>query len=294
MMTAKKGAILQAKVIGLILLIVAAAIVIGFVVTEYIVGRTAIDKQDCYNTVVARNNVLARGEIVQTELIPLRCQTEDIDIKSTDETEIKKTIANSMYECWWMLGQGKMTFLKDDAYLRFTQNDVNSEKIACVLCSTITFDEKVKKDNISLDMMEYLQDNQIVLKNMTYLDYFLNSENSKLQVVDNQADSNEINTGQDYAVVYFSIKGGNIGNEILRNAMPSIIWGGIYGAIGPVGAFLQIRSLFSGDSRAWDYLKRIKIASVYCDKGLKGCNILMLIPQTEQAFSVCRQFANIP
>ncbi len=287
----KKGALTQNKIITIIILIIVAAILIAYFGVQYSRSKSLISKQDCFNSVVARNNALTRGEVVQVEFYPLRCKSEEVKIDNSDEEEIQKTIANAMYDCWWMLGEGKMTFLKDKAYIRLMPND-NSEEMACVLCSTITFNKKVKEKNLDVDIMSYLEKTKIPLEDKTYLDFFTNSESSKLEVIENSGDTSSINTGQDYAVIYFSIKGGEIGNEILRNLMPNIIWGSLSASLGPDGVGLYHRLVTIPRINA--YLEKVKVANAHCEAGLKGCNILMLVPLNEQSFATCRHFSNIP
>jgi hypothetical protein len=310
----KKGAIIQGKIIGIIILIIVAAIIIAFVVTELAIGRTAVNKQDCYNTVVARNNAFVRGEFVQTELVPLRCKTEEIAIKTTNEEEIKKTIANAMYDCWWMLGEGKMNFLKDDAYIRLMPKDSYAEKVACLLCSTITFDEKVKDKNLQLDVLSYMETTKIPIKNMTYLDFLTNSENSELDTSQaTTTDRKNVNTGQDYAVIYLSAKGGKLGNEIVRNMVPAAVWSligtagtaivgiilsatgvGTIPGIALVGVAVASFVTLTATGTAMSFTEKVNIANAYCDKEMNGCNLVMLVPQNEESFATCTRFSNIP
>jgi len=306
----KRGELTQNKIIVIIILVIVAAVIILFMVTEYIIGRAAVNKQDCYNTVVARNNAFVRGEVIQQELVPLRCKTEEIKIDSSDEEEIKKTIANAMYDCWWMLGEGRMTFLKDDAYIRPFNKDVSAEKVACLLCSTINFNQKVKEKNLQIDVFDYMLNTKVPIKNITYWDFLSGTENSKQQLGAVTADNTgKINTGQDYAVIFLSAKGGKLGNEVARSISPGLTFGAILGfgvgvaliitGVGaPVGGAIiaaavgaMAGTLIMG---AEGYAEKLNIVSAYCDKDIDGCNMIMLIPQNEQSFATCSHFSNIP
>ena len=115
----KKGATVQTIIISIIILVTSAAIIFFFL--KAFPYKETIDKEACHQSVILRNNALLKGEFGLE--IPLNCKTQRIKISSTNEESIKREIADAMYDCWWMLGEGKMQRIQ----LRVTVTDVHSD-----------------------------------------------------------------------------------------------------------------------------------------------------------------------
>ncbi|MCS7134284.1 MAG: hypothetical protein NZ889_00270 [Candidatus Pacearchaeota archaeon] len=183
----KKAGITQHFLIGLIILVVAAALLFYFF--RQIPYKESSEKEACHKSVVLRNEIFLRGELVLE--VPLRCKTQKIKIDSTNEETIKREIANTMYDCWWMLGQGKMNF--------FQRKPTLGNPSYCVICATIEFDEKVQKKIKKIDgILLYLIKTKVPGKNISYWEFLQNAEApiEKLPV------EISLETNRKYALVY--------------------------------------------------------------------------------------------
>jgi hypothetical protein len=208
----KKGALVTYTIIGAILVIIAAAIL--FMIYNKVPKN--YDKDACHNSVLLRNNAFLRGDIipgVNTEIIPLQCKTEEVKINDADQETIKRTIADSMYDCWWMLGEGKINF--------FARKLTRSSY--CVICSTIDFSDNVKERYPKIENFDsYLINNKIPLHNETYMQYFTGKEIHAGDQNLAQQGSVNIDTSKSYAVIYSLVK---------RDKLLEVV-GGIAGELG--------------------------------------------------------------
>jgi len=191
-----KGAVMQSAIVFIILSVISGAILLAFT-TRFHKVDCGIDPQKrevCRTSVIIRSNALTKGEFKYE--YPLKCETEYIKIKTTDREKIKKCLADIMYDCWYMLGEGKINFFKQDPTLkRYTTH--------CVICAVIEFDEKVQEEipQINLkELYEYLTNKKIPTKNITYWQYFTLSENPTTILEDK--DFPYIYTNKKYAVIF--------------------------------------------------------------------------------------------
>ncbi|MEM4215138.1 MAG: hypothetical protein QW484_02120 [Candidatus Pacearchaeota archaeon] len=205
----KRGVTVQSMLIGIIIVLLIAAIIFFFL--KALPYKETVDKEACRNSVILRNNAILRGEEMLPETIPLNCKTQEITISSTNEDFIKREIANAMYDCWWMLGEGKMQFWSESTWKEFGLANV---KASCVICSIIKFDKSVKAKNLKLDVASYMEQTKIPNKNITYLEYFTDETGAKLPT-DVQAPP--ITTDSDYVILFMGIEGDELWEPILRD-----------------------------------------------------------------------------
>ncbi len=239
----KKGAIVTYTIIGAILIIIAAGIlflVYGQLPKNY-------DKEACHNSVIMRSNAILRGEGALPEVYPLNCKTEKITVKDQDPELIKRTVANAMYDCWWMMGEGKLHPFSESGWRQSGMFGISRAK--CVVCSVIKFDDTLKENPKQFDLMRYLSDTKVPLKNITYLEYF--AENPGLRA-DRQVQVEQSTTKNDIAIIYMSIMGDDIGSMLKREiAIPlSLVVGGLGGSKALTGSFGTIGKLFMGGAGA--------------------------------------------
>ena len=189
--------------VGFIIAIIGAGIL--FLVFPNIsdLFSTTVDKDVCHTSVLLRSEAIEKGKETVGGLIasqiPLRCKTKELIISSTDPEKIKNEIANAMYDCWWMLGEGKRNF--------FTK-DLTGESY-CVICSKIKFADSVKsKLNQVTGLNEYLGTKTIPGRNVTYWQYLTSS--NKLDVKKTGEDT--IETSRDYSITYSLIEGSTLLN----------------------------------------------------------------------------------
>jgi hypothetical protein len=201
-------------------------------------GQSMTDKEACRNSVMLRSPDLLDAK-PQNSLVPLKCKTENIEITSQDPTKIKKRIAESMYDCWWMLGEGKVRFWTEGAAKSFGLGNIKS---TCVICSTISFSDKLKKKNMNLDIATYLSETKIPLKNMTFLEYFTEEEGTRLPT---DVDLVPIRTDQEYAVVFMGMESDELWEPIVKDL--GIVLSGLGGTAlvaNSVGGPKAVGSLF--------------------------------------------------
>lgn len=219
----KRGVTVQSMLIGIIVVLLTAAILFFFF--KALPYKETVDKEACRNSVVLRNNVFTGGTEITPALIPLNCKTQEIKISSTNEEFIKREIANAMYDCWWMLGEGKMNFfekkLERDSY--------------CIICSTIEFDENVQKKLPKIEgFKEYLLTQTIPSKNITYLQYFVGPE---IHFTEKNLVMEEIPllTNKKYAIVYSIVKRDKLIEAFGGSAAGFAASLGIAGGLGALG-----------------------------------------------------------
>ncbi len=198
-----KKAVMREQLIPIIVIIVSAAIIIFFLMKFQF--QKMSEKEACRQSVVLRANALIRGtEAISEGLIPLNCKTDYIEIKTSDEEAIKKEIADAMYECWYMLGEGRLNFIVGDP-----------NKAYCLICSVISFSEETqKKVPVINDFITYLQTTIIPGKNITYLQYLASNLDPKLNV--QQGIEDKIYTTQKQAIIFITGRTDNTINLVSR------------------------------------------------------------------------------
>jgi len=207
-MAGKRGTIVQTTLISILIVLMSAAIIFFFL--KALPYKEQVDIEACHNSVILRDNAILRGEGPLPE-IPLNCKTQEIEIATTNKDTIQREIANQMYNCWWMLGEGKMNFFSESSWKEFGLGNVKS---SCVICSNIMFDEKLKEKNLRLDMASYIEQTRIPTKNMTYLEYFTDEKDA---VLPTDVEAPEITTDKDYVILFMSMEGDELWEPIAKD-----------------------------------------------------------------------------
>jgi len=272
-----KKAQMREYLIPAIVVIISAAIIIFFIAKFQF--QSLSEKEACKQSVIFRSANIKN--IVEGKMFfPLQCKTQEIQIKDSDEEKIKETIANAMYDCWDMLGEGKLDFL--GSFLR------EAPTKRCLICSRIIFKENIKdKVGEIPNFYQYLATTIIPGKNITYASYFFGGnpvyEDKKFSIY----------TSQDYAVIYQEISGVEKG-EVIRQTMSDILVGGGAGFLfgGPLGAVggIAIGIVVSSVATAVDFI----------DSAVKGCKEqrcvgVFLIPYNAEVIGkTCQTIESIP
>ena len=232
-------------------LVTAIIIIVSFIILAVVVGKISglipgtITKETCHDSVVLRG--IEIGNVAPAKsLASLKCQTEYkclsmggtcprgySVVSVSSQEDIKRELANSMYDCWWEMGEGKIDVFSN---LGYNWNQV------CSMCSIVTFDDKVQKSyqNIS-GLGEWMIRNQVPGINRTYWQYLTNSP----AIYNYSVFSNEqYSTNQQYAVSFSFLRAGILSNIIAGGSGCALI--GVAGAklgaaslgflSGPVGA----------------------------------------------------------
>ena len=147
----KKGEITTSKIVTIILLVLGFGIALYFWFTVNLGNLT--DEQICHNSVIQK----ATGQGIVGKL---DCRTQyvcisgggeceginpsdtiklDLDFSyAVAEEQIMKAVADEMATCWWMFGEGQVS------YFDFNQVGVLGQT-ACAACSIVKFDEEITK-----------------------------------------------------------------------------------------------------------------------------------------------------
>ena len=307
----KKGVgTIQATIISVIIIAIAFGILIIFL--RYIPYKDMAAREACHDSVVLRSSQLF-GNLVEPgkAVVPLKCETKYVTINTNDEEKIKRIIADEMYDCWWMLGEGKYDFFPES----------NSHKLGygltatpCVVCSVIKF-EGPAKDVGNIDMLSYLNNHIVPGENMTYIDYFLGQKT----ILPAELNISQISTSQDYTILFMGIKGQRIMESLKNEAFAAlglgttasasaIAIGGAGGikvlwkAISKVGKFAIGHPLISsivlasiGVSMAGTQIRHGYIAVHRCDGSREGCFSLILVPfEAGNITRSCSSIESIP
>ncbi|MBS3093895.1 hypothetical protein J4456_04930 [Candidatus Pacearchaeota archaeon] len=155
----QKGKIITDWVIIVIVLLISFIVILFLLVRIY--WLPVIDKQTCHQSVIYRSSAKLGPLQASTKTIPLKCETEKIcfsmsgddcvDLSSTKKNPVKKiklskditkaketikeTIAESMRECHWMLGEGKLNFMPASGF----------KANYGLVCTRFVFDDEAKK-----------------------------------------------------------------------------------------------------------------------------------------------------
>ncbi|UCD21150.1 MAG: hypothetical protein JSW08_01225 [archaeon] len=291
----KRGEISQAVLIGLIILIVGAALLL--IIFMRIPYKSTSEKEACHQSVLLRSKSILGLEPGQS-LVPLNCRTQNITISTRSEAIISREIANEMYGCKWMFSGEDGTpldFFGEGFWRTLGIPGAGTAKSACVICTIIEFDENLKERPMDIDFLRYIEKTKIPEKNITYLDYFTGQENSNFP---EQVSGAKIRTSQDYAIVYMGIKGGGFG-EALRTTIGTTVVGGVVGLAfgGPKGALIGagIGLALQLILQPITQLTSSHAAAVHCDGERKGCVTLHLVPYSADSLSsICQKIDSIP
>ena len=173
MLLKNKRGLEKKYIVEAIIVIVTAAIL--FIFLGNLNAEETIDKEVCHESVILKSTFNI-GPIETGKSAPLKCKTEKIclsmggecpanyeKVEVEDEDDIKRQLANSMADCWWMLGKGKLNFMEQGLL----------QKDYCIMCSKIAFDTKIKEKFPEIkDFDKFLISEKISGEDITYLEYF--------------------------------------------------------------------------------------------------------------------------
>ena len=188
----KKGDLVSMQLILLILAIVGFAILLIFL--YYTRQGYDVDKEACHQSVIFRATAGSTKDILD---LPLKCKTAKVcfttglsgaecnaflgeknvqTVRVTDMEDLKGKIAGLIYDCWWMMGEGKV-----DVFSREFAATKTTEK--CVICSRFDFDkndENLQGKNL-IGLYQYLEQTKMLNSDETYLDFLNGYRGARLQ-----------------------------------------------------------------------------------------------------------------
>lgn len=230
-----KGEITTQQIVLLILLLISFAVILFFIFRFNPANET--DKEICHNSVVLK------GSALPDSAVPLKCSrtyvclskdgscekmTGPEIIKVKSEEEIYAALAKEMADCWWMFGEGKISYV-DSAI---------AEKNYCSICTQFVLDDSVKDiegvgEEISQDKLyEYLSKTTVPEGEETYTSYLLGTNDvDRLKRDLSRNAGTEVSFGTiEIGKQYFVVMG--ITSEV--NTLGWIIRGGTVGAVAAV------------------------------------------------------------
>jgi len=131
-------------------------------------------------------------------------------IKVNDENELIKEMVNLLYDCWWMMGEGKVDYIPAGKLY-------NYKEAYCTICNKVYFDSKIQEkyeEGIPMsELYSFMKTNKVPNKDESYLFYFygLNSMDSvrdNLLKVDYDIYEDKINPSKEQIIVTSIIKSG--------------------------------------------------------------------------------------
>jgi hypothetical protein len=297
----KKGALMWQVIVPLIVLLFVGAVL--FLFLGGIPFQETVDREACYQSVVQRSYTIAG--VHPGEIIPLRCKTEQIVISSSDEEQVKREIANAMYDCWWMLGQGRLDFFPKDVLREYAVPDVGKAESSCVICSTIKFDDKTRAAMDEIEMLEYLKTTNVPTRDFTYFEYFTDQAGVDLAT---GFETPTVKTDEDYSILFMGIRGDSYWNVLKKDAIALGVIGGtgymvggtalISKSVGLVKAHPLIAAIAATVVLAGQGITTAQnnaIVAGRCNGEWQGCYNLMLIPlRAPEIAQVCQNIESIP
>ena len=247
----KRGQLTSTQIIMIVLAI------LGFVILMiFLVGigfEEFSEKEICHLSVITRATTqsVVEGQL----LVPLKCTTEKIcltdgsgkcekqfageknviviKLKGSVEEKrrkIEEVSANAMYDCWSMMGQGKLDLFTNIK----TAYGLAAAESTCIICSRVAIDEEVdskilyENEKKGVNINKYLKENQVPGSSLTYLQTFTDRGINAFAKFD-ETDFNEnvpegefkIDGGveevnRELAFVFFQIKSISIGNVLKK------------------------------------------------------------------------------
>jgi len=147
----KKGFENEAIVFIIAMLIIVVVLIIKLSIIKES-GTSSVKENGCYLSVQQNANLHLRGLEFPSSV---NCPANHLEIETSDDAA-RKTIADSMYNCWRNYGQGKLNLFKDEG----------------VYCSVCSFIDVKSKEPIT-GMQEYLAANTVPDNSGSYYSSYL-------------------------------------------------------------------------------------------------------------------------
>ncbi|MFO8016171.1 MAG: hypothetical protein R6U32_03640 [Candidatus Woesearchaeota archaeon] len=229
----KKGLLVEAKLIKLILLIFSFILLFSFIYRFYAKSTEHADEEACRNSLVMIQTLAEKTKTETVKPWPRQCKTEDKEFNTQDPEKAKRQLADLMSWCWYMVGEG--------AIKPFDSDWLSTSK-KCFICYTVRF-PYLKEPITPRDFLFFLQDEG--RKETTYYNY-LKYEEDKL--VESPL-VNEVNSEGVYSVVYSdpgdktAVNLGFIGGATKEDVVyVANTTSGVSGCIGPTSMGVEIKT----------------------------------------------------
>ena len=219
---------MTARQIAIILLSLAGFVLVLMLVVQLFFLNELSDYELCHTSVIAR----AQTPQAESQYIPLKCKTkktcitsdencnqfiaEDkvtkVKIQENDPVSVRKieeTLANGMYDCWSMMGEGKLD-LFNGGVRKYTNWE--SQRVTCLICSRVAINVEDAAIMSQIDINEYLKNNPAPGTSTSYLSAFTDrgtNSYARATIAPKQEDIGGTFTKEslnEYAIVFTQIK----------------------------------------------------------------------------------------
>lgn len=153
----KRAELTSTFLVKTLIVILAFIIIIFFIIQFQDFWKGSSKKEICHDSIILRAGLNKKASLSASEIIPLNCETEKLCIKGKDDCsdefgksrddnlitekrvinrdEIIDILADSLYDCHSMLGEGNLNFMPHKSY----------KQIYGVICTKIVFSEEAKE-----------------------------------------------------------------------------------------------------------------------------------------------------
>ena len=238
---------------------------VGFLILIWFVVRIGIDNeaetQVCHLSVITRATALEAAQ----QFVPLHCTTQKVCLKEgagtcetsfagehireikvdkrTDETgtreairAVEATLAEEMYSCWSMMGEGKLDLFQSLQ----KKTGLESVKSTCVICSRVAIDVAAGREAQILrevNLPAYLKSHTVPNSQLTYLQAFTDPSVQAYSKVSEDILAKEFSRESalevkpktpEYAVVFMQIKPTSLSDAIKNIGSVATVAGGAF------------------------------------------------------------------
>ncbi len=173
----QRGELTVNQIIVIVILIISFAVILLF--WWQLRPRGEADKEIC------RNSVVLKGFVpIFKDAVRLNCKTQKICFttgeceaeesydevrKVSSKEELKKEITELIYDCWWMMGEGKVDYHTSGTF----------KNVYCAQCFLVDFDNSVKDEigNVGyLELYDYMKKTNIPGKKENFMTYLYGTD----------------------------------------------------------------------------------------------------------------------
>jgi hypothetical protein len=267
----KRGEVTSSQIIILVVAILGFVIVISFLFV-FINFDTYGDDQTCSLSVITRATAPSEAQ----RLLPLKCATKKICIRSSKDDkcnqfigeknvqyvdlpsepelaarEIEKTQADALYNCWKLMGEGKLDLFgggKGSPVKNFLADTFSVPEInpKCVICSRVAISEGLKTkggDTLKrVNVNRYMANERPDNSQLTYLQTFTDEQvrNYPINFTDDLAKTPGKKTDEIATIFMQVLVADDAVDEAFRAGTNTGVVLGTGLALGPTGTILKI------------------------------------------------------
>ncbi len=221
----------------------AVVAIVVFIASILVIKNLGYSFEESGNLQTCKFSVLQKAKFIIGKIdvgnFELKCPTAKVNLLDSkddkvkreknifvkDQEDVKRAVANEMYDCWSKFGEGKVLFVSGFHI---------SQQAECYMCSNILFGKNAaantKIGNEIRNFDEYLAKEKVPARNVTYWEYFTGS-------IRTDASKGSINLEIDKPIaVTFNVVRKSIWGDILKSAPPGFAAGAGVGAVGLLGS----------------------------------------------------------